>query len=207
MVAASRRQEWRKEALVETQSGNHCFPHRVTNRSNSRPSSSGVAFNAARRGLITISHCGPISWNRIRSTSRIRLFTRFRNTAFPKARGTVNPSLGPSSGWRATWRQNAAKYGLAIRVPWVYALRKSEVLRMRALFGKPKLIGVPEGSLVADRKFVAALGAAPSDHSAPVLGGHAYQEPVRLCPFAVVRLKCAFWHMNFLGPGKRPETL
>jgi hypothetical protein len=93
--------------------------------------------------LITMSHCGPISSKRIRSTSRIRLFTRFRKTAFPKARGTVNPSLGPWPGWRGTWRQNAAKYGLAIRVPWVYALRKSEVLRIRALFGKPKLIGVP----------------------------------------------------------------
>ena len=151
MVAASRRQIGREEALVQPQRGDHCFPHRVTSRSNSRPSSSGEAFNAARRGLITISHCGPISPNRIRSTSRIRLFTRFRKTAFPKARGTVNPSLGPWPGRRGTWRQNAAKYGLAIRVPWVYALRKSEVRRIRALFGKPKLIGVPYGSLVADR--------------------------------------------------------
>jgi hypothetical protein len=93
--------------------------------------------------LITISHWGAISWNRIRSTSRIRLFTRFRNTALPKARGTVNPSLGPWPGSRGTWRQNAAKYGLAIRVPLLYALRKSEVRRIRALFGKPKLFGVP----------------------------------------------------------------
>src|SRR5580692_5074551 len=143
MVAASRWQVRGKESFVETQCRDHCFPHRVTNRSNSRPSSSGVAFNAARRGLITISHCGAISWKRIRSTSRIRLFTRFRSTAFPKARGTVNPSLGPSPAWRGTCRQNAAKYGLAIRVPWVYALRKSEVLRIRALFGKPNLFGVP----------------------------------------------------------------
>ncbi len=151
MITASRWKIRRKVALVETQSGDHCFPHRVTNRSNSRRSCSGVAFKAARRGLITISHCGPISMKRILSASRIRLFTRFRKTAFPKARGTVNPSLGPSLAWRGTWRQNAAKYGLANRVPWLYALRKSEVLRIRALFGKPKLIGVPEGSLVADR--------------------------------------------------------
>lgn len=153
-----------------------------------------------------MSHWEPISWKRSRSTSRIRLFTRFRSTAFPKARGTVNPSLGPWSPSRGTWRQNAAKYGPAIRVPWVYALRKSEVRRIRALFGKPKLIGVPYGSLVADGQFVAALGTAPGEHGASVLGFHANQEPVRLCPFTIVRLICAFWHLNFLGPGKPPET-
>jgi hypothetical protein len=76
---------------------------------------------------------------------------------------------------------------------------------MRALLGKPKLVGVPDGSLVTHREFMAALGAAPRDYCPSILGAHAYQEPVRLCPFTVVRLKCAFWHL-ILYPGKVPET-
>jgi hypothetical protein len=151
LVAAGRRQEWRQEPLIQVQRADYRFPHLSTNRSNSRRSSSGDACKAARRGLMTISHCGPMSCKRTRSASLIRRFTRLRVTAFPKARGTVNPSLGPSLSWRGTWRQNAAKYLLAIRVPWLYALRKSEVLRIRTRFGKPNLVGVPECSLVADR--------------------------------------------------------
>jgi hypothetical protein len=54
---------------------------------------------------------------------------------------------------------------------------------------------------------MAAFGAAPGEYGAPIFAAHTYPEPVRLCPFAIVRLKCAFWHVIFLGPGKRPETL
>ena len=207
MKAAGRGQERRQEPFVETQSGDNYFPHCVTSRSNSRLSSSGEASKAARRGLITISHCGPISGNRIRRTSRSRLLTRFRATALPKLRGTVNPSLGPWLASRGTCRQNAAKYGPAIRLPWLYALRKSEVLRIRALFGKPKLIGVPDGPLVADRKLMTALGAAPRQHRPPILGAHAHPEPMGLGPFAIVRLKCTFWHWISPARDKRPETL
>jgi len=94
-----------------------------------------------------------------------------------------------------------------MRFPWLYALRKSEVLRTRALLGNPNLVGVPDGSLVADREFVAALGAAPRQHGSAVLGAHAYPEPVCLCPFTVVGLKCAFWHWLSFTTGHRPESL
>lgn len=196
LEAAGGGQQRRDKALVKTQSGDYRFPHCVTNRSTARRSSSGDAVKAARRGLITISHCGPISGKRTRRSSRNRLFTRLRLTAFPKARGTVNPSLGPWRSSLGTCRQNAAKYGLVIRLPLLYAVRKSEVLRIRALFGKPKLVGVPDGSLVTHREFMAALGAAPRDYCPSIFGAHAYQEPVRLRPFTVIRLKCAFWHLN-----------
>jgi hypothetical protein len=194
MKPAGRWKRGRQESLVETQCRYYCLPHCFTNRSTSRRSSSGVAVKAKRRGLITISHCDPISCRRTRSTSRILLFTRFRFTAFPKTRGTVKPSLGPTSS-RRTRRQNAAKYGLVNRVPSLYALRKSVAFRIRALFGKPRLIGIPNGSLVANREFVAAFGSPPRQHSASIFGAHAHQEPVSLCPFAVVRLKCTFWHL------------
>ena len=109
MEAAGGWQQRRKKALVETQSGDYRFPHCVTNRSTARRSSSGDAVKAARRGLITMSHCGPISGKRTRRISRNRLFTRLRFTAFPNARGTVNPSLGPCRPSLGTCRQNAAK--------------------------------------------------------------------------------------------------
>ena len=203
--ATGRGQERRNKALVETQGGDYRFPHCVTNRSTALRSSSGDALRAARRGLITISHCGPISGKRTRRSSRNLLFTRLRLTAFPKARGTVNPSLGPWRPSLGTCRQNAAKYGLVIRLPWLYAVRKSEVLRIRALFGKPKLVGVPDGSLVTHREFMAALGAAPRDYCPSIFGAHAYQEPVRLRPFTVIGLKCAFWHFESSTRARYPK--
>src|SRR5689334_17825135 len=130
-----------------------------------------------------MSQCGEIWCIRARIASRNRLLTRFLFTAFPKARGTVKPNLGPSPSPRGIRRQNAAKYGPAIRLPWLYALRKSEVRRIRALFGKPKLVGVPDSSLVADCEFMAAFGAAPRNYRPSILGTHAYPKPMRLCPF------------------------
>jgi hypothetical protein len=146
--------------------------------------------------LITISHSGATSGNRTRSASRILRFTRFLSTALPNARGTVNPKRGPSSDSRGTRRQNAAKHRPVNRFPSLYALRKSDVRRIRTLFGKPKLVGVPKGSLVANGELVAALGSAPGKHGAAILGGHSYAESMCLCPFAVVWLKGAFWHLS-----------
>jgi len=202
---AGRRQKRRHKAFVEPQSSNYGLLHCVTNRSTSRRSSSNGATIAGRRGLITMSHSGATSDNRTRSASRILRFTRFRNTAFPKARGTVNPSLGPLLGSRSTRRQNAAKHRPVNRFPSLYALRKSAVRRIRAPFGKPKLVGVPDGSLVADGELMAALGSAPGQHGAAILRGHAYEKSMCLGPFAVVWLKGAFWHFEFLGPGKHPK--
>ncbi len=202
---ARRRQVGRYETFVKTQSSDYGFLHCATNRSTSRRSSSTGAKIAGRRGLITISHSGPTSDSRTRSASRIRRFTRFRNTAFPKARGTVNPSLGPPLGSRSTRRQNAAKNRPVNRFPSLYVLRKSAVRRIRAPFGKPKLVGVSDGSLVANGEFVAALGSPAGQHGAAILRGHSYEKSMCLCPFAVIWLKGAFWHFEFLGPGKHPK--
>jgi len=152
-----------------------------------------------------MSHSGATSARRIRSASRILRFTRFRRTAFPNARGTVNPRRGPPSASRSTRRQNAAKNRPVNRFPSLYALRKSAVRRIRALFGKPKLVGVPDGSLVANGEFMAALGAPPGKDGTAIFRGHTYAESMCLCPFAVVWLKGAFWHFEFLGPGKHPK--
>jgi hypothetical protein len=64
-----------------------------------------------------MSHSRAISGKRTRNNSRIRRLARFRFTAFPKARGTVKPSLGPSPGDRSTRRQNAEKYRPVKRMP------------------------------------------------------------------------------------------
>ncbi len=154
---------------------------------------------------MTMSHSGATSGNRIRSASRIRRFARFRNTAFPNARGTVNPNRGPWPDSRCTRRQNAAKHRPVNRFPSLYVLRKSAVRRIRTVFGKPKLVGVPDSSLVANGELMAALGSAPGKHGAAIFGGHSYAESMCLCPFAVVWLKGAFWHFEFLGPGKHPK--
>jgi hypothetical protein len=196
MKTAGRWQERGHGPLIETQGGDYRFPHCVMSRSTSRRSSSGDAVKAARRGLMTMSHSGAKSRKRIRKVSRNRLFTLFRLTAFPKARGTVNPSLGPSPPTRGTLRQKAAKYWPAIRIPSWYALRNSEAFRIRALFGKPRLVGVPNGSLVANREFMAAFGAAPRQDGPPVFGAHTHPKPVGLGPFPIVWLKCPFWHCD-----------
>ena len=201
MKPAGGRKKHGDEPFIEAQTDNYGFPHRVTNRSNARRNSSGVASSAARRGLITMSHSGENSCKRKRRTSRNRRFIRFLVTAFPNARGMVKPRRGPSPAPRGTSRQKAEKYTLAIRVPWLYALRKSEVLRIRKLLGNPNLVGVPDGSLVAHRELMAAFGAASRENSPPVLGTHSYPKSVRFCPFPIIWLKCAFWHL-ILGPGQ-----
>lgn len=222
METAGRRQQRRDAALVGFEDGDYNFAHCVISRSTSRRSSWVGAAKAERRGLMTMSHSGANSWSRTRSISRIRLFIRFRTTAFPKPRGRVKPKRGP--GLSGTLRQNAVKYWPAIRFPWVYALRKSEVLRIRSRFRncslrgafawsegapavcagrKTELSGVPDGSLVAHREFMAAFGAAARQDGSPVFSAHTHQKPMGLGPFTIVRLKCTFWHL-LLGPGGDP---
>jgi hypothetical protein len=123
---AGRGQQRRYKPLIETQRRDYGFLHCATNRSTSRRNSWTGAAIAGRRGLITISHSGAISIRRVLKASRSLRFTRLRNTAFPNARGTVNPSRGPlhltscgldaspcgidtSGAQRSTRRQNAAK--------------------------------------------------------------------------------------------------
>src|SRR5215469_1998894 len=120
MKAAGRWQQRREKAFVDAQDCDYSFAHCAIKRSSSRPRSAGVASEAARRGLITISHSGANSKRRSRIISRSRLFRRFRTTALPSARGVVKPKRGPVLD--GTLRQNAVKYWPAIRFPWVYAL-------------------------------------------------------------------------------------
>jgi len=84
-----------------------------------------LASSAARRGLSTMSHCGPIFPRWSRNAARSRLLIRLRMTAPPMARGTVSPRRGPiicvapennSDPGRAL--QNAANRGPEIRKPW-----------------------------------------------------------------------------------------
>ena len=223
MKTARRWQKRRNKPFIGTQDHDYSLAHCAISRSNSRLNSFGDAAKAARRGLNTISHSGANSSTRTRSISRNRLFTRFRTTAFPSARGKVKPNRGP-----AFWgilRQKAVKYWPAIRFPWVYARRKSEVLRIRSGFRvrrcgasacgkeapsrcagrKTGLSGVPDGSLVAHRELVAAFGAAACQHGAPILGAHPHPKPMGFGPFTIIRLKCTFWHV-ILGNGRRPDT-
>ncbi len=67
---------------------------------------------------------------------------------------------------------------------------------MRAAFGKLRLLGVPDGSLVAHSQLVAAFGAAAGQHRAPVFTLHASSEPVSLGPLAIIGLKCTFRHCS-----------
>ena len=66
---------------------------------------------------------------------------------------------------------------------------------MRTLFGKVWLIGVPDGSLVAHGKFVAAFGAAARNYGTPVFSLHARSESMCLRPLAIIRLKSTLWHL------------
>lgn len=62
-----------------------------------------------------MSQDGSSKCNSSRTASRTLRLSRFRTTALPMARGTVNPILdAPGSGRR---RQNAAKYGVDTRNP------------------------------------------------------------------------------------------
>jgi len=172
-------------------------------RSTSRRSSSGEASRAGRRGFTTISHRGAMSPSRRRNCSRSRRLARFRRTAIPKARGTVNPMRGPCVWSRSSAKRNAAKYGPVNRCPFSYTRRKSVERRMRALFGSLKLLCVADGSLVAHGELVTAFGAPPGQHGTAVLRFHANPEPVSFGPLTIVRLKCTFRHLVVFGVPQR----
>jgi hypothetical protein len=57
-----------------------------------------------------------------------------------------------------------------------------------------ELLGVTNGSLVANRQFVATLCTAASKHGTSVSRFHAHTKPVSLGTLSIVRLKCTFWH-------------
>ena len=66
------------------------------------------------------------------------------------------------------------------------------------------LSGVTNGSLVAHGQSMTALCPPPGQYRPAGLTLHARAKPVRLCPLAVVRLKCAFRHIDSLRPPGQP---
>ncbi len=82
--------------------------------------------------------------------------------------------------------------------------RNSAARRIREDFGNPcvtpiaDLVGVSDGSLIADRQLMTAAGATPGEHRASILGFHALTEPMRFRALAIIGLKCTFRHLRFL---------
>jgi hypothetical protein len=72
--------------------------------------------------------------------------------------------------------------------------------------GLPRIVarlGVPDRSLVAHRQLVAAFRAAPRQNCPAILARHASTETMSLRPFAVIGLKCTFWHLGSIATGRR----
>ncbi len=207
MKTAGGRQQWRNPPLVETQETHYCPLHRWNTFCTSEESSSKGAARTVRRGLNTIDQRASSldSWSLTDSLS-LRLI-RFRNTDLPRARGTVNPTFGPS--FSALARQKATKHRPEIRKPSEYTLRKSldrnirDPLENGNLSVPSDLLGVTDGSFVADGELVATFGPATRQYCLTILGLHTRSEPVGLGPLTVVRLKCTFWHLYF--PWRRAD--
>jgi hypothetical protein len=116
---------------------------------------------------------------------------RLRTTAFPIARGTVKPILGPSAC--GSQMQKAANSGLEKRVPPSYTLRKSFDRSRRTRFGNPEMAVLPLGT---DSELLAAARASAGKHGTAILGFHATTESVRLRAVAIIRLKGTFRHFS-----------
>jgi hypothetical protein len=171
--------------------------------------------SAVRRGLSTISHRGLSSPRCRRNASRKRRLIRFRSTLPPIAFGTVSPNRASESSLLAPpgrARQNAAKSGPEMRVPWSYTFRKSAVRRALAAgtagedtgehLGAPlpagSTVGVADGLLVAYGELVTAASPAARQYGPAVLRLHSFPEPVRFCALAIVWLKCPFRHIGLI---------
>ena len=113
-------QQRRDRPLIDTQRSCYEFAHR---RNSFRTSASISGKGAARtdfRGLKTTDHPSGSSGRCSRTASLMRRRTRFRTTAFPIARGTVKPTLGPSvdsPSATAERRVKAANSGQEYRDP------------------------------------------------------------------------------------------
>lgn len=93
---ASRGQPGRDGCLIKSQQADDDYArHRSISLSNCRIKSGRGASAAARRGFKTISRHASNSRRWRRNCSRIRRRIRLRITAFPTARGMVNPTRGP----------------------------------------------------------------------------------------------------------------
>ena len=151
-------------------------------------SSAKSAVSADFLGWITTSTPVPAALRLKRTASRIRRRMRFRSTASPSARGTVNPTRagpGPQQARLVCWwaasrrRKNTVMCAEKSRRPLRYTVSKSACLRSRACreeaapehrsLGHDLLQGAPwRGPLLAKTGLhgdaLASLGAAPRQH-------------------------------------------
>jgi hypothetical protein len=66
----------------------------------------------------------------------------------------------------------------------------------RVQISEPWLLRLADGTLVAYREFVAALGAAAGQHLAAIGALHAGAKTMGFGALSIVRLKCTFGHGN-----------
>ena len=186
--------------LIDTQKPDYEFLHCAKSLSTSFSRLAMGAVNAALRGLNTTSHLLSSCHKWRRTASRMRRLRRLRTTAFPFARETVKPTRGPGLPAGCA-RQKAAKCAHENLDPWSYTFRKSLERRIRFFLGNgwlsavTGLLGVADGSFIADCELVTALSPATRQDGAPVLCFHALTEPMNLGSLAIVRLKRTFWHV------------
>jgi hypothetical protein len=134
--AAGGREQRRDHAFVGNEESDETRAQRANRRRTSVCRSVNMQSSVLRRGLNTIDHSGFRESSSSRTASRIRRLIRLRTTAFPRARGVVNPTRGPATASRSA-RQKAAKKGLVYRDPLSYTLRKSDERSSRTHLGKP----------------------------------------------------------------------
>jgi hypothetical protein len=74
-----------------------------------------------------------------------------------------------------------------------------------------RLVGVPDGSFVADAELVTATCAAPGKDRPAILALHPRAKAVCFCALAIIRLKRSFWHWIFTSGAnyreRRPAEL
>jgi hypothetical protein len=68
------------------------------------------------------------------------------------------------------------------------------------------LLCLANDSLGADCELLAAPGPAARKNGLPVLGFHPLSEPVCLSPFAIIWLKCTFWHVDSSRCGQESRS-
>jgi hypothetical protein len=116
IVTAGRGKQRGNERLIPSQDTDDKALHLQKTRFISRQRSGRGASNAVLRGLKTRTQPSASAWSSARTASRMRRRIRFRMTAFPNARGHVNPNREGLLG-SASLAQKATKYRLEIRVP------------------------------------------------------------------------------------------
>jgi hypothetical protein len=147
----------------------------------STASASNDAAYASGRARITTSTDGATGRRRVRTSSRSRLFNRFRSTADPEYRGTTIPTRGCP---RREAIARTSRCMVRIRFPSLATLWSSAPRVSRWLRGKPSLGrdgGSGAGVLVRDLNSqpLPPLLPAPAESLASPLRGHTSPKSVR----------------------------